>query len=125
MWQRLAWISFAGILGTLARYGLAGLMQRVSNAAIPPGTFAVNAIGCFLFGVVWALAEERALISGETRTIILVGFMGAFTTFSTFAFETAQMLRDSEWLMAGGNLLAHNVVGVAFVLFGIALGRLF
>jgi CrcB protein len=65
------------------------------------------------------------LISGATRLIVLVGFMGAFTTFSTFAFETAQMLDDSQWLLAAGNLLLNNVAGVALVLLGIAIGKQF
>ena len=81
--------------------------------------------GAWLFGVVWSLAEERMLISGATRSVLLVGFMGAFTTFSTFAFETGQMLDDSQWLTAAANLLAQNVLGVALVLVGMAVGRLF
>ena len=99
--------------------------QRLHSTAMPWGTLAVNALGCLLFGVVWSLAEERMLISSQARTIVLVGFMGAFTTFSTYAFETAQMLGDSEWLLAAGNLLVQNVLGIALVLAGMALGRLF
>ncbi len=123
-WQKMAWLALAGAVGTLARYGLGGWVQKLIPTAFPWGTLAVNAAGCFLFGIVWALAEQRMLISGQTRLILLVGFMGAFTTFSTYAFETAQMLDDSEWLLAAANLLSQNVLGIALVLTGIALGRL-
>ena len=124
-WQRLALLSVAGAVGTLARYGLSNLVQRLSPGEFPWGTLAVNALGCLAFGVVWSLAEERMLVSGATRIVILVGFMGAFTTFSTFAFETGQMLDDSQWFTAAANLLAQNVLGVVLVLVGMAVGRLF
>ncbi len=122
--RKLLALAVAGTLGTLARYGLGGLVQRLHESAFPWGTLVVNALGCFLFGVVWALAEERLVISGETRLVLLVGFMGAFTTFSTYAFETSAMLRDAEWLLAASNLLAHNVLGIACFFVGVALGRL-
>jgi fluoride exporter len=122
--QKLLGIAVAGALGTLARYGLSGLVQRLHQSAFPWGTFAVNSLGCLLFGVVWALAEERLLISGETRIILLVGFMGGFTTFSSYAYETSALLRDAEWMLAAGNLLAHNLVGIVCFFVGAALGRL-
>lgn len=125
LWQKLLLLAAAGAAGTLARFGLSGLVQRLGPTDFPWGTFAVNALGCLLFGVVWSLAEERLVISGATRLVVLVGFMGAFTTFSTFAFETVQLLDDSQWLAAAGNLLLQNVAGVALVLLGIALGRYF
>lgn len=126
LWQKILLLAVAGAAGTLARFGLAGLVQRIApGSEFPWGTLAVNAAGCLLFGVVWSLAEERLIISGATRAIVLVGFMGAFTTFSTFAFETGQMLDDSQWLAAAGNLLVQNVAGVALVLLGIAVGKIF
>jgi len=122
--QKLLWLAAAGGLGTLARYGLSGFVQRLHQTTFPWGTLSVNALGCLLFGVVWALAEERLVIGGETRLVLLVGFMGGFTTFSTYAFETSAMLRDTEWALAAANLAAQNVLGVVFVFLGVALGRL-
>jgi CrcB protein len=122
--QKLAWLLVAGALGTLARYEVAGLVQRLSAASFPAGTFVVNVVGCLLFGLVWALAEERLVIAGDTRLVVLTGFMGAFTTFSTFAFETGAMLRDAEWLHAACNVALHNGFGLAAVFAGMALGRL-
>ena len=120
---KLLWLAAAGAAGTLSRYGLGGLVQRLSGGTYPWGTLVVNACGCFLFGLVWALAEERLLISGETRLVVLVGFMGAFTTFSSYAFETGAMLRDAEWLLAGANMLAHNVLGLLLFFLGMVAGR--
>lgn len=120
---KFLWLATAGAAGTLSRYGLGGLVQRLHGGAYPWGTLVVNALGCFLFGVIWALAEERLVISGETRLILLVGFMGAFTTFSSYAFETGAMLRDAEWLLAGGNMLAHNVLGLLLFFLGMVAGR--
>ena len=122
---KILWLAAAGAVGTLARYWLAGFVQRAHESTFPWGTLVVNASGCFAFGLVWTLAEERLLIGGETRAIVLVGFMGAFTTFSTFAFETAAMLRDANWLPAAANLLAHNGLGLVAFFLGAGLGRTF
>ncbi len=123
MIQKLLLIALAGGAGALARYGLGGLVQGWTSSSFPWGTFAVNAVGCFAFGLIWVLGGERSGLSIETRTILLVGFMGAFTTFSTFIFETNKLMADSQWLWAAGNILLHMVVGVAMLLAGIALGR--
>jgi fluoride exporter len=125
VWVKWGWLALAGAIGTLARYGLGGLVQRICGESFPWGTLTVNAVGCFLFGVVWTLAEDRLVLSGETRFIVLTGFMGAFTTFSTFTFETGELLRDSEWLLAMGNILGQNVLGLILLFLGLAVGRLF
>ncbi len=124
MWQKLAWLAAAGTLGTFSRYFLSGLVQRLHDGEFPWGTLAVNALGCLLFGLVWTLAEERSLISAQNRAILLIGFMGAFTTFSTYVFETGQMLRDSEWLLAMGNFAGQNVLGFVSLYLGAVLARL-
>ena len=124
MWQRLLLLALAGAFGALARYGLAGIVQKRLGVEFPWGTFAVNILGTFLFGLIWSLAEERAFLSAEIRTIILTGFMGAFTTFSTFMFESGALLRDGEWLQCGANILGQVVVGLAALFLGLALGRL-
>jgi CrcB protein len=122
--QKIIAIAIAGAVGTLARYWLGGLVQERFNSSFPAGTFAVNMLGSFLFGVVWALAAERLVISSEMRTVVLVGFMGAFTTFSTFMFETGALMRDSQWLPAFGNVAAQVIAGLICLYLGLALGRL-
>jgi CrcB protein len=124
MLYKLAWLAFAGALGTLARFALYALVQRLHDSEFPWGTLVVNSLGCFLFGLVWPLAEERLVISGETRFIILTGFMGSFTTFSTFAFETSALARDAQWFPMIGNLLAQNGLGLVCIVLGMALGRM-
>jgi CrcB protein len=123
MWQKILWIALAGAAGTLARFGLQAAVQRIGGFTFPWGTLAVNALGCLLFGIVWQLGEERLRISGEMRFIVLVGFMGAFTTFSTFAFETANLLRGAEWWLAAANFALQNTLGIALLFLGIAIGR--
>ncbi|HEX3051813.1 MAG TPA: CrcB family protein [Aggregatilineaceae bacterium] len=123
MLQKLLLIALAGALGTLARYALGNAVQRVSGGGLPWGTLLVNVLGCFLFGLVWTLADERLLISSDARVIMLGGFMGAFTTFSTFIFETGSMVRNAELVMATGNVLVQTLVGLVFLFAGIMFGR--
>jgi fluoride exporter len=120
---KLALLAAAGALGTLARYGLGGLVQRLAGDSFPWGTLVVNGGGCFLFGLVWMLAEERSLIGPETRAIVLIGFMGAFTTFSTFAYETGAMIEDGQYLRACGNMALQNGLGLVAMFAGFFAGR--
>lgn len=122
--KELGWIAVAGAVGTLSRYGLSGVVQRVCGERLPWGTLAVNGLGCFLFGLIWMMAEEHLIITGRTRLIVLTGFMGAFTTFSTFAFESSAMMRDSQWLSAVANIAGQNVLGLTCILLGFAVGRM-
>ena len=124
MIQKLALLALAGGMGALARYGLAGFVQKISGVSFPWGTLVVNLTGCFLAGLLWSLFENRWIISGETRTVVLVGFMGAFTTFSTFIFETGDLLRSAQWMYATANLTIQNVIGLLALFIGMTVGRL-
>jgi fluoride exporter len=124
VFQKLLLIALAGALGTLARYGLGGLVQEHTGKVFPWGTVVVNLLGCLVFGIICSSLEERWSASGETRAILLIGFMGAFTTFSTFIFETNGLLSDGEWLPAIGYFTIHNVGGLVALIAGLALGRL-
>lgn len=123
MFTKLALIAVLGAGGALARYGLGGLVYRISGGSFPFGTFVVNIIGCFLFGLIWPLAEERLLISSNTRMIILIGFMGSFTTFSSLIFETSELMRDSQWALALANMGGQVVVGLVALYIGMMVGR--
>jgi CrcB protein len=122
--QKILLIGLAGGLGALARYGLSGLVLRATGSGLSCGTLVVNLLGCFLFGLVWALAAERMLVSPETRTIVLVGFLGSFTTLSTFVFESHALLAEARWLLGLGNILVMNVAGLGVFVLGLALGRI-
>lgn len=122
--MKLVWIAIAGALGTLARYWLGGAVQRFTGGSFPWGTMVINVSGCFVFGLFWALAVERFNIGGEFRIIVLLGFMGAFTTFSSFVFESMELLKDSQCLLAGLNMVGQNVLGLVGLFLGWTLGRM-
>jgi CrcB protein len=121
---KLLLIAAAGALGALARYGLAGLVHEFLGRTFPWGTVVVNITGCLAFGLLWSAMEDRLSITSDLRAMILVGFMGAFTTFSSFAFETVQLIRDAEWLLAAGNVTLQNAVGIAALFAGMIVGRM-
>ncbi len=124
MWQRIFLIAIAGVAGTLARYWFSGFIYQILGTRFAYGTLAVNVLGCLLFGLVWALAEDRMAISALARTVILVGFMGAFTTFSTFAFETMNYARDSQFALAFLNITANCILGFGAILAGMWIARI-
>ncbi len=124
MLPKLAAIAALGALGSVTRYIVAGIVQQGTSGAFPWGTLVVNCAGCLLFGFVWSLADERMIITGGMRTVILIGFLGALTTYSTFAFETAQLARDSQWLYAVGNMALQNGAGVAAIIAGVVIGKM-
>lgn len=123
MFLKLLYLGLAGAAGTLARYGLSGWVGRSFGTTFPWGTAAVNILGCLFFGLMWACVENKLAVTGQIKLVIFMGFFGAFTTFSTFAFETGQLLDDSQWLWAAGNLLLHTVAGLAALMAGLAIGK--
>ncbi|MFH1688112.1 MAG: CrcB family protein [bacterium] len=123
MISKLAWLALAGALGTLARYGLARLVHRINGVPFPFENLAVNLTGCFLAGALWVLFESRWPVSGEIRVLVLIGFMGAFTTFSAFILETSELMRSAQWLPAVANIMLQNGLGFAALFAGAALAR--
>ena len=113
--QRTIFIGFAGLAGTLARYWLSGFVARQYGETFPWGTLAVNLIGSFLAGAMYYVADERFLISPTLRTIILIGFLGGFTTFSSYGLQTFTLLRDGEIGLATLNIAISNVLGLLLV----------
>lgn len=124
MLTKTLYLCAGGAAGTLSRYWLSGMAQRLAGGSFPLGTFAVNMLGCLLFGAVWGFFESRMLPGSEVRLLVLTGFMGAFTTFSTYMFETAELVKLGQIAMALLNVVGQSVAGLALVLVGIALGRL-
>ena len=124
MGQKIALLALAGACGTLARYGLAGVVHRWLGGNFPWGTVAVNVLGCLLFGIVWAAGTERATIGPEARFIILTGLMGAFTTFSTFIAESNQLLTGAQLLLGFTNIVLQLLIGTGGFFLGLAIGRI-
>lgn len=112
-------------LGGVLRYLVSTNTQALLGGLIfPVGTLAVNVIGCLLIGFLGELAQARAAVTPEMRMFIFVGILGGFTTFSSFGYETVQLVRDSELLLASLNVLAQMALGLAAVSLGVLVGRL-
>ena len=122
--EKIFYIALAGAAGTLARYVISTLFERDVAAGMPWGVFAANMTGALLFGLIWSASEERGWISENLRVVALVGFLGAFTTFSTFAFDNVQMARSTEWGWFAANMLLTNIGGLAAVYLGFRLARI-
>jgi fluoride exporter len=118
---RIALLIVFGAAGTLARYGLQGLVQQRTGTGFPSGTLAVNLIGCFLLGGVAEFTFTHLTIPPEWRIGITVGFFGAFTTFSSFSWETAKLLEDGEWQRASVYVLTSVIGGLAAMFFGMRI----
>ncbi len=121
---KLFWIACAGALGSISRYLLTIGVQRAAGPGFPWGTSTVNLVGCLLFGLISVIALERWHIPPDIKLIILAGFMGAFTTFSTFIAETGLLLETAEILRAMGNLSLQVFGGMIAFFIGQMLGRL-
>lgn len=107
----------------MARYGLTGLVTRLNTSTFPWGTIVVNLVGCFVAGFVWTILESRWHVNQEARAYVMVGFIGAFTTFSTLILESVELMRAAEWISAASNIALQNGVGIAALVAGVMLGR--
>jgi len=119
---RLALLLFAGGLGAISRYALSAWLNSCVWCGKPWGILVCNLLGCFLFGFLTVVLTRG--FSAETKLIVLTGFLGAFTTFSTFMFETVDLVQQSRYLTACFNLVFHNVLGVLMVVGGLVTGKM-
>jgi CrcB protein len=114
-----------GAMGTLARYMLQGLVQYRTESTFPAGTLLVNLVGCFLLGGIGQYGLDHLSVPPDWRIALTVGFFGAFTTFSTFTWETVHMFDDSEWLPATAYIVASVLGGIVLVRSGMWLAKWF
>ena len=121
--MKLFLIALLGAVGTLARYGLQGVVQIRMGSMFPYGTLLINLTGCFLLGLIGQLTLNRMLVSADVRLAIAVGFFGGYTTFSSFGWETAKMLEDGEWLRAATYVVASVFAGLLLSVTGIHLAN--
>jgi CrcB protein len=116
-------VALGGGMGALCRYGLSALAVRIVGVGFPAGTLMANLMGCFMIGIALALIEHHNLLDQAHRLFFMTGFLGALTTFSTFALESVMLARSGAWLSAGLNLAINNAAGITLVLVGIWIGR--
>jgi CrcB protein len=121
---KLLCIALGGAAGSVARYLVAVQGQRLSQSIFPVGTLTVNVLGCLLIGLLGTLFAGPVIVREEYRFALLVGFLGGFTTFSTFGLETFSLVSDREWWLASLNVLGSNVLGLAAVWVGNRLALL-
>lgn len=121
---KIALIGLAGFAGTVTRYWISGWVARRFGETFPTGTLAVNLAGCFLIGFCFFLLQGRYLVDPLTRSLIFLGFLGGFTTFSSFGLQTFALLKDGEIGWAVLNLLISNLGGLGMVWLGYVSSRL-
>lgn len=116
-------IGIFGILGVFSRYSLGLLFQRFFSSPFPWGTFTINALGSFLIGMVFTLGHEKGWLSPSLRLGIMIGFLGGFTTFSSFSLETISLFEKSRWALGFCYLILSPVVGTGLCACGMLLAR--
>jgi CrcB protein len=119
---KLLFIAAGGAIGAVFRYGLSGWIQSLVPGSLPWGTLCVNTSGSLLMGIFWGLSELTP-ISPAVRLFFAIGFLGSFTTFSTFSVETFGLLRDRETLLSLMNIGLNNVLAIVFVFGGYFFSR--
>jgi CrcB protein len=120
----LAYVALGGALGALARYGISGWVYDRMGESFPWGTLVVNLVGCLALGLVIRWLQVSA-VSPEVRPFLTIGVLGAFTTFSTFSYETVALLQEGQWLRAGLYMGGSVVLGLIAMVAGMALATAF
>lgn len=120
----MAYVALGGALGALARYGISGWVYDRMGESFPWGTLVVNLVGCLALGLVIRWLQVSA-VSPEVRPFLTIGVLGAFTTFSTFSYETVALLQEGQWLRAGLYMGGSVVLGLIAMLAGMALATAF
>jgi CrcB protein len=116
-------IALGGAVGALARYQVAAMVQARIPAGFPYGTLIVNLSGCFVMGLAMTLLTERIVLHASWRFLVPIGFIGAYTTFSTFEYETFRAMAEGAWRVAAGNIVVSVVAGYLALWTGVVVGR--
>jgi CrcB protein len=125
MWM-FALVAAGGALGSMTRFALSGLVRQLTSpASFPLGTFIINVLGCLVFGAIVGVADERGGLGPSARAFLLVGVLGGFTTFSSFGWETFELLRGGQIGPALVNVGGQCLLGLIAVWAGYNLPRLF
>jgi fluoride exporter len=115
-------VALGGAAGAVARYLASEAVQRYAASAMPWGTFAVNIAGALAIGICWGAAQQAA-VSPTARAAVMTGFLGAFTTFSTFSLETMHLLGRRQYVAGAGYMLGSCALGLAACFVGLRISR--
>ncbi len=121
--REYAWVSIGGIFGACSRYFLSRFCSKVLSPNFPWGTLLINLSGSFILGVFLVYTTERVFVDPRWRLLVAVGFCGAFTTFSSYAYESMMYFEQGHWHLFAANVLTNNVLCLLAVLGGAALAR--
>jgi CrcB protein len=121
--MQILYLAIAGALGAVSRFLLSGFTYRLLGSGFPYGTLCVNVLGSLLIGFVMQVGLSTDIIPQSLRTAVTVGFLGAFTTFSTFSYETLNYIQEGIWGMAFLNIAANVIVCLVAVFAGIMIGK--
>lgn len=121
--MKLIYIGLGGFIGAILRYIVSGLVLNYFQKDFPYGTLAVNLIGCFFLGLMASVSMEK-MIHTELKSFIMIGLLGAFTTFSTFSYETMTLLEQGSLGLGAANICVSIFFGLGAVWLGTAAGRL-
>jgi CrcB protein len=119
------WVGIGGLAGAIARFAMTRYASGRFGDAYPWGTFTINLIGAFLIGLFLTWLNERSIAAPEARLALAVGFLGGYTTFSSYTFEAVAMAQRGNWLGALSYVLGSNVLGLAACVVGIVVARRF
>jgi len=122
--QNIFIVGLGGFLGAVARYAIGLWIGQKWGRSFPLGTFFINVSGSFLIGFLMALFTERLMLTPQWRIFFVIGFLGAYTTFSTFEYETGALLKDGEWFIASLNVALSVIIGFAALKFGEGAARM-
>lgn len=123
MIKLILFIGAGGFLGSVSRFLVSRYFQQLSLSSFPYGTFIVNVAGCLLVGILFGVSAKSGWISPEWRMFLVVGFLGGFTTFSTFSMENIAMLRDGDFFHFFLYIGSTLILGLAATLFGILMTK--
>jgi len=123
LWRDVVWISVGAVVGANLRYAVNRLALKFLSASVPYGTLIVNVTGSFVLGFFMAWTAERVFASPLLRMLVAIGFCGAYTTYSSYSFETVTLIEQGHYGLATANFLANNVLCLLAVIAGMALAR--
>lgn len=122
--DKVLWISIGAVLGANLRYWVGDWAAQRFGSGFPYGTLLINLSGSFLLGLIVSMSMENFIIDPRLRLLLTIGFLGSYTTFSTYAYESIALISQGQWGMGLFNLLGSSLLGGLFAILGIWLGKI-